>query len=152
MEESSSNDELEEAEQELAALASKSDDGDGDIEVGPGSAANQQAVLRKITKQVFTLTFLAEWGDRSQIATIALAAQKDPYGGACSTPCSRALSLSHPSSPVTLGGIIGHALCTGLAVVGGRMLATKISERTVAYSGGVLFLFFALHSLWVGPE
>jgi len=51
-----------------------------------------------------------------QIATIALASAKDPVG-------------------VTLGGIIGHALCTGIAVVGGRMLAARISEKTVATVG-----------------
>ena len=82
--------------------------------------------------QAFTLTFVAEWGDRSQIATIALASSKDPYG-------------------VTLGGTIGHGLCTGLAVIGGKLIAAKISERTVALAGGVLFWIFALHELWVGP-
>jgi putative Ca2+/H+ antiporter (TMEM165/GDT1 family) len=79
------------------------------------------------------LTFLAEWGDRSQIATIALAAAKDPYG-------------------VTIGGILGHAFCTGLAVGGGRLLAARISEKTVAYVGGITFLAFALHAFFVGPE
>lgn len=34
---------------------------------------------------------------------------------------------------------------------GGRMLAARISERTVAMTGGVLFLVFCLHSLIVGP-
>ena len=58
------------------------------------------------------MTFLAEWGDRSQIATVILAAREDVYG-------------------VCVGGILGHALCTGLAVVGGRLIATKISVRTV---------------------
>jgi putative Ca2+/H+ antiporter (TMEM165/GDT1 family) len=85
-----------------------------------------------ILSQAFTLTFFAEWGDRSQVATIALASVHDPFG-------------------VTFGGILGHALCTGLAVVGGRMLATKISEKAVALSGGILFIVFALHSLYVGP-
>jgi len=82
--------------------------------------------------QCFTMTFLAEWGDRSQITTIAMAAVKDPIG-------------------VTIGGIIGHACCTGLAVMGGKLLATRISERTVAITGGVLFLIFGLHSLYYGP-
>lgn len=29
-----------------------------------------------------------------------------------------------------MGGTLGHCLCTGLAVVGGRMIAQKISVRT----------------------
>ncbi len=63
--------------------------------------------------QVFTLTFLAEWGDRSQIATIGLAASSHVGG-------------------VTLGGCLGHAVCTGAAVLGGRGMASMISERAVA--------------------
>ena len=62
--------------------------------------------------QAFTMTFLAEWGDRSQIATVILAAREDVYG-------------------VCVGGILGHSLCTGLAVVGGRIIAARISVRTV---------------------
>ena len=79
--------------------------------------------------QSFTLTFLAEWGDRSQIATIALSAAKNPYG-------------------VTLGGCIGHTLCTGMAVLGGRMLAARISEKTVSIFGGIIFLVFGIHSVF----
>lgn len=81
--------------------------------------------------QTFTLTFLAEWGDRSQIATIALASAKDPVG-------------------VTIGGILGHSLCTGIAVLGGKVIAGKISERNVLIVGGILFLVFAAHALIAG--
>lgn len=31
---------------------------------------------------------------------------------------------------VMLGGVLGHSLCTGLAVLGGRMIAQKISVKT----------------------
>ncbi|KAL3798631.1 hypothetical protein ACHAW5_001275 [Stephanodiscus triporus] len=79
--------------------------------------------------QALTLTFLAEWGDRSQIATIALAAAKDPVG-------------------VTIGGCIGHSVCTGMAVMGGRMLASRISEKSVAFYGGLTFLIFGIHSVF----
>jgi len=86
----------------------------------------------EVFAQAFTLTFLAEWGDRSQIATIALASAKNAYG-------------------VILGGLIGHAFCTGVAVIGGRLLAARISERTVAIIGGVSFLGFGIHALYTGP-
>jgi len=84
-----------------------------------------------ILMQTFTMTFLAEWGDRSQISTIALAAAKNPLG-------------------VTLGGIIGHSCCTSLAVLGGRVLASRISERFVLCAGGILFLGFAMHGAVTG--
>jgi Ca2+/H+ antiporter, TMEM165/GDT1 family len=118
------NDELEEAEEELKGNT-----------VLPQNAGDAQAKLSAgnviVLTQAFTITFFAEWGDRSQIATIALAAHKDPYG-------------------VTVGGVLGHAMCTGLAVVGGRYLAGKIPERTVLFAGGVLFVLFAIHAFVVG--
>ncbi len=83
-----------------------------------------QTPLLKIFIQGFSLTFLAEWGDRTQIATIALAAAKNPWG-------------------VTLGAVCGHAICTLIAVFGGRFIAGKISEKTITILGGILFLIFA---------
>lgn len=82
-------------------------------------------ILGTIFLQAFTLTFLAEWGDRSQITTIVLAAREDVIG-------------------VIIGGTLGHAICTGIAVLGGRIVAQKISVRTVTLIGGVVFLVFAL--------
>ena len=124
--------ELQEVEEEM----SKKDGPDDDVRAEEGEARGRhrerEEGLRVFT-QTFTLTFLAEWGDRSQIATIALAAHKDLVG-------------------VVVGGLLGHALCTGLAVLGGKMLASRISERQVSVVGGLLFLLFAAHSFYVGPE
>uniref|UniRef100_A0A0C9SFI9 GDT1 family protein n=1 Tax=Amblyomma americanum TaxID=6943 RepID=A0A0C9SFI9_AMBAM len=87
--------------------------------------------LSKIFFQALTLTFVAEWGDRSQIATIILAAREDPVA-------------------VSLGAILGHSLCTLLAVIGGRLVAQWISVRTVTFIGGIVFLIFAVSSLYLG--
>ncbi|KAL2458483.1 GDT1-like protein 4 [Abeliophyllum distichum] len=80
-----------------------------------------------ILLKAFSITFFGEWGDKSQLATIGLAADENPLG-------------------VVLGGIIGQALCTTAAVIGGKSLATSISERIVALSGGVLFIVFGIQS------
>jgi putative Ca2+/H+ antiporter (TMEM165/GDT1 family) len=47
---------------------------------------------------------------------------------------------------------LGHALCTGLAVLGGRMIAQKISVRTVTIAGGVVFILFALTAFVIDPN
>jgi putative Ca2+/H+ antiporter (TMEM165/GDT1 family) len=60
--------------------------------------------------QTFVMTFLGEWGDRSQIATIAMAAGQDYWW-------------------VTAGAVFGHSICTAGAVIGGRAIAGKISVR-----------------------
>jgi len=126
------NEELEEVENELSGHHKKHDD--DKMNKGTGSILKKTLgrMVPLVFGQAFMLTFLAEWGDRSQIATIALASSKDPFG-------------------VTVGGTLGHALCTGLAVIGGRLLATRISEQQVAFFGGLLFWAFALHEVWVGP-
>ena len=163
------SDELEEVEEELLHTSTKNKkdedeesssdmDGGSDVDMenggsgGDGAGAQESGRRRKAAKrsagsglagataykstsfqatfvQSLTLTFLAEWGDRSQIATIALAAAKDPLG-------------------VTVGGCLGHSMCTGLAVVGGRMLAARISEKTVSFYGGIIFTIFGVHSLF----
>ena len=104
-----------------------------DVEKAPKGKMRRilSRVCTPIFLEAFVLTFLAEWGDRSQITTIALAAHKDPCG-------------------VTIGAIIGHAFCTSLAVIGGKILALKISQRLVAAVGGMLFIVFAWHALIFG--
>ncbi|XWS64335.1 hypothetical protein CRYUN_Cryun06bG0177700 [Craigia yunnanensis] len=78
--------------------------------------------------KTFSITFFGEWGDTSQLATIGLAADENPFG-------------------VVLGGILGQALCTTVAVLGGKSLASQISEKIVALLGGALFLVFGIQSL-----
>lgn len=83
--------------------------------------------------ETLTMTFVAEWGDRSQITTIILAAREDPIS-------------------VTLGAIFGHAICTMIAVIGGRMIAQMISVRTVTFVGGFIFILFAITALVMGED
>ena len=49
---------------------------------------------------------------------------------------------------VIIGGTLGHGLCTGLAVVGGRLIAQKISVRTGKLPFDFLFKIFIFLFIW----
>jgi putative Ca2+/H+ antiporter (TMEM165/GDT1 family) len=73
----------------------------------------------------FLLTFIAEWGDRTQLATISLAIDNNPFG-------------------LTSGAVLGHAICAAIAVTCGKMLCGRISERQLTFIGGFLFIVFGI--------
>ncbi|XGW18476.1 hypothetical protein V3C99_002805 [Haemonchus contortus] len=134
---SEGQEEFEEAQAEVAKREMDLDAGKFiDMEAGnAGRTSSSSAWLifsfaSRIFIEAFTMTFVAEWGDRSQLTTIILAAREN-IGGVIS------------------GGILGHAFCTGIAVVGGKLVAQRISVRTVTLVGGVVFLIFALSSLFI---
>ncbi|EGP89607.1 uncharacterized protein MYCGRDRAFT_12608, partial [Zymoseptoria tritici IPO323] len=124
---------LESARGTLSPPLSRSPSPSGGRTKSSGGAAGLTNLLSLVLSpawvQTFIMTFLGEWGDRSQIATIAMAAGQDYW-------------------LVTLGAIWGHACCTGLAVVGGRALAGRVSLRVVTIGGAVAFLAFGLIYLY----
>ncbi|XP_042059953.1 GDT1-like protein 1, chloroplastic [Salvia splendens] len=92
-----------------------------------GSGAGILSVANTVLS-TFVLVFVAEWGDKSFFSTIALAAASSPLG-------------------VIAGALAGHGVATLLAVLGGSFLGTFLSEKTISYIGGTLFLVFAVVTL-----
>lgn len=86
-----------------------------------------------VLAKVCSLIFVAEWCDRSMLATMALA-------GAGNTLA------------VVGGATAANVLCTGLAVVGAAAVSKRISEKVVAMVSGVLFQVFALFTFLEGPD
>ncbi|CAI0444672.1 unnamed protein product [Linum tenue] len=115
---SSSDSPKAEDEQKEAELAVSEFSGNG---AGILSAANTIV-------STFALVFVAEWGDKSFFSTIALAAASSPLG-------------------VIAGALAGHGVATLIAVLGGSLLGTFLSEKVIAYIGGILFLVFAAMTL-----
>jgi putative Ca2+/H+ antiporter (TMEM165/GDT1 family) len=124
--------ELAEVEEEIAAV--EMNELSGDLENNMKSEIKETFASRiktlasyvssPIWVQTFSMTFLGEWGDRSQITTIAMAAG------------------SHWEM-VILGGSLGHMICTLIAVLGGQFISTKISLRTVLFGGAIAFFIFS---------
>ena len=96
-------------------------------EVVAGMSGRDAAI--SMVGSTFALVFAAEWGDKSFLATIALAAASDPAG-------------------VVLGAVAGHGVATSIAVLGGSFMGRYISERVAQYVGGSLFLVFAAATLF----
>jgi putative Ca2+/H+ antiporter (TMEM165/GDT1 family) len=97
--------------------------GEADEEVPVGTPP---ASGRRIFALSFTVVFVGEWGDITQIATANLAARyNDPYA-------------------VGIGSLLALISASALAVVAGRQLTRRISLDTVRRGAGVLMTVLAV--------
>lgn len=144
-------DELEEVEEELKAFnkavspTDGTDDAGGKVAYDPKAKSSKSksgkesrtplfsAKSLKMIYAIYAMVLMAEWGDKSQVATIAMGAARDSLG-------------------VILGGLSGHFLCTGVACAGGKLMAEYLSERLVLTGSGILFIIFAIQAVIAGPE
>jgi putative Ca2+/H+ antiporter (TMEM165/GDT1 family) len=110
---------------------------DHDDEEREAHQAIEQAESRgRITRpwaviwEAFALVFIAELGDRTQLATIFLAT-------------APAFSFAG----LLAGTLAGHATVTGVAVGSGKWIGKRINERLLYRLSGGLFLAFGLVAL-----
>ena len=75
---------------------------------------------------VFLAFFIAEFGDKTQLATISLAAQ---YQNAVS---------------VFIGATLGMLLADGIGIIAGVVLGKHIPQRTIKWVSATIFLIFGL--------
>lgn len=103
-----------------------------EAEQAVNAAEGQRLISRPwpVTWEAFSLVFVAEMGDRTQFATIVLAA---------------APTFTFPG--LVAGALAGHALVTALAVGSGRWIGQRVNERLLYRLSGGLFLLFGLASL-----
>lgn len=126
----SASEEMEEAEQEIEIR-----DSNRTMDVAEKQPVEQKqnsetystlsSLVSPLWIQVFVMIFLAEWGDRSQVATVALGASGHTWD-------------------VLIGGLLGHAICSAMAVAGGSILASKLSPRAITFCGALCFFTFAV--------
>lgn len=114
----------------------------------PGGIKNLLSLLLSPAwVETFSMTFIGELGDRSQIATVAMAAGQEYYW-------------------VMVGACVGHVLCTGFAVLGGSLMAGRISMKkgmsihllllikamlmqcAVTLAGGGIFILFGIFTAY----
>ena len=85
----------------------------------------------KILTTVFTSVFIAELGDKTQLATMLFAADKD-------------------SSKLTVfaGAALALVLTSGIGVAAGSIVSQYVSEKTLQYVAGVGFIGIGLWTLF----
>lgn len=110
-----------------ASMDGASLDMDDEAASGPGTACYQR--LGRDIVQAGALIFLGEWGDRSMLTTIALAAaQPRPWS-------------------LVLGALSAHIVSTLLAVTAGGLVAGHLNERKTSLISGLLLCLFSVLSV-----
>jgi putative Ca2+/H+ antiporter (TMEM165/GDT1 family) len=84
----------------------------------------------KILSTVFTSVFIAELGDKTQLATLLFAADKE------------ASKLT-----VFLGASLALVLTSAIGVAAGSVVSNYISEKTLQYVAGIGFVAIGLWTL-----
>ena len=110
--------ELENKEDEEAEDAEEEKETDSDELLEPLSTC-------RVIWKTIALISLAEWGDKSQISIVTLAAISNAFY-------------------VAIGAVLGIALCSFLAVMMGSILSKYISEKKMSVIAGVVFAIFAI--------
>lgn len=104
------------------------EDGDAESEATPRGKKQEQSECLVFSKS-FTAVFIAEWGDRTQIAMVGQHA-------------------SQPLVPVFLGSAVAFCLLTLSAVLAAAVLAErKLSSRLVHGISAIFFALFAVLAL-----
>jgi Ca2+/H+ antiporter, TMEM165/GDT1 family len=94
--------------------------------------------------------FLAELGDKTQVLTLAVAA--DP-GAAARALAPLGIEFSVPGAGagvflgVWIGSVIGMMLVNGVAIWAGSAIGKRLPRRIVARVSGVIFILFGLGAL-----
>lgn len=108
--------------------AGKADAEEAETEAEFGAKAAKQVVGWRVVTLCFTVLFLAEWGDLSQILTASLVVRYDD-------PLS-----------VFVGAFLALAVVSGLAAALGRTLLTKMRLSTLRRIGGGVCLLLAAYT------
>lgn len=107
--------------------ASEKDEAASDIDAAI-SMARRKSFLADLSR-FSVLIFLAEWGDRSMLATITIAATRTWAG-------------------TLIGGCLGHLAAACLAVFTGTLLERYLSDQVIKFSSGVCFIVFGVLTLF----
>lgn len=85
----------------------------------------------KIFFSIFTAVFIAELGDKTQLATMLFASDKDVSKWLVFFAASAALVVA-----------------SGIGVLAGSLLSSYISERTLSYIAGTGFVLIGAYTLY----
>jgi putative Ca2+/H+ antiporter (TMEM165/GDT1 family) len=93
----------------------------------------RRATTGSVIVTVGTAFFLAELGDKTMLATVTLA-------------------TNHGALGTWLGSTAGMVAADALAIGAGKLLGTRLPERTIRIGAAVAFVVFGLILIWQGLQ